>query len=515
MLQSAPNDLPSRGDAHAQVSGGAHAHAMRADAAHPHRGGSGGNPVPRRLGGEPRTSSTLARPDGVSAALALASRGFAVFPLRPGMKVPAVRRDWEGQATADPDRLRQIVRPGANVGVACGPSGLLVLDLDVAKEPPGAESDPDEPRHGAEALRALAAGRELPPTLTVATPTGGRHLYYTAPRGLKLRNTVGRLGPLIDTRAEGGYVVGPGSIVDGRSYRIIADVPVASLPQWLLRELQALNAPPPVLAPDAAFIPPPGSVGATSDGASAYAAAALRNEVERVRTARVGTRNDTLNRAAFSLGRLIGAGILDHDLAAGELTDAARQAGLPPREVASTLSSGMGAGIARPRVPSRPQPRARGVPARPALSGPTVQRAGATGPDVTQPRAAEFLGALRAVDRAYDTAARCAAALSANRDWRRLRALADALRDVRDAVSTPPTAASSNARVPENAATRAESDAMSGEAAIRRAAALCHKISALASGLAAGFPASGRRSPLGRALRRLDQAARDAVRAAA
>ncbi|HEV3170857.1 MAG TPA: hypothetical protein VGZ32_10980 [Actinocrinis sp.] len=55
---------------------------------------------------------------------------------------------------------------------------------------------------------------------------------------------------------------------------------------------------------------------------------------------------------------------------------------------------------------------------------------------------------------------------------------------------------------------------MSGDAAIRRAAALCHKISALASGLAAGFPASGRRSPLGRALRRLDQAARDAVRAA-
>jgi hypothetical protein len=116
------------------------------------------------------------------------------------------------------------------------------------------------------------------------------------------------------------------------------------------------------------------------------------------------------------------------------------------------------------------------------------------------------------VDRAYDAAARCAAALSANRDWRRLRALADALRDVRDAVTTPPAV---SGRAPGDSAARAESDAMSGEAAIRRAAALCHKISALASGLAAGFPASGRRSPLGRALRRLDQAARDAVRAAA
>jgi hypothetical protein len=188
-------------------------------------------------------------------------------------------------------------------------------------------------------------------------------------------------------------------------------------------------------------------------------------------------------------------------------------------------------------MPSRPLLPARTVPARPALARPSAQRSGDTvetpqaqahsgvahpaGQPVNRPtedsrrRAAEFLGALRAVDRAYDAAALRAAALSANRDWRRLRALADALRDVRDAVTTPPPAASSNARVPENAAARAESDAMSGEAAIRRAAALCHKISALASGLAAGFPASGHRSPLGRALRRLDQAARDAVRAAA
>jgi Bifunctional DNA primase/polymerase, N-terminal len=513
MLQSAPNDLPSRRDAHVQVSGDVHPHATRADAAHAHRGGS---PGARRHGGEPRADPALARPDGVSAALSLASRGFAVFPLRPGTKVPAVRRDWEGQATADPARLRQIVRPGANVGVACGPSGLLVLDLDVAKEQPGTGPDPDEPRHGAEALRALAAGRELPPTLTVATPTGGRHLYYRAPRGMRLRNTVGRLGPLIDTRAEGGYVVGPGSIVDGRSYRVIADIPVASLPHWLLRELQALNAPPPVAASDAVLLPPTGSAAATSDGSSAYAAAALRNEVERVRAARVGTRNDTLNRAAFSLGRLVGAGILDHDLAVGELSDAARRAGLPPREVASTLSSGIGAGIARPRMPSRPQSRARPAPPRPASAQSTTQGTGATGADaIASPRAAQFLGALRTVDRAYDAAALRAAGLSANRDWRRLRALVDALRDVRDAVITPQATASSSGREPENAAARAESDAMSGEAAIRRAAALCHKISALASGLAAGFPASGRRSPLGRALRRLDQAARDAVRAAA
>jgi hypothetical protein len=115
----------------------------------------------------------------------------------------------------------------------------------------------------------------------------------------------------------------------------------------------------------------------------------------------------------------------------------------------------------------------------------------------------QIVGALREVDRAYDAAALRAAGLNTDRDWRRLRALADALRDVRDAACV-------NSREAEDDAILAES----GEAAVRRATALCHKISALASGLAAGFPASGRRSPLGRALRGLDQAAQDAVRAA-
>lgn len=501
MSQPAPNDLRRGRDASARVSDG---------------------------GG--RRDAAAARPDGVAAALALAERGFAVFPLRPGTKTPAVRRDWEGQATTDAGRLREIVRPAANVGVACGPSRLLVLDLDVAKElaRPGEDSaaDGESPRHGAEALRALAAGRELPATLTVATPTGGRHLYYRAPHGFRLRNTVGRLGPLIDTRAEGGYVVGPGSVVDGRCYRVTADLPVAPLPSWLLRELRDLNRPPqlplaPQVSHDGAGVSNSAgynsgsntgsSTGSSAGSVSAYVAAALRNEVERVRTARVGTRNDTLNRAAFALGRLVGAGVLDRDLAVGELSDGARQAGLPPREVASTVSSGIGAGIARPRMPSLAP-----VPARsqPAATHPVRESSEPPpDPDGDGEEEAEIIDALRAVDRAYDAAALRAAALSTNRDWRRLRALADALRDVRDAVTV-----TQDVDLEDDTYIDVESGAarpvVTGEAAVRRAAALCNKISALARALSAGFPASGRRSPLGRALRVLDQAAREAVRAA-
>src|SRR5258706_240076 len=59
----------------------------------------------------------------------LASRGWHVFPCRPGNKRPAVDR-WEERACADPQRVAPHWPAGANIGLACGPSGLVVVDLD-------------------------------------------------------------------------------------------------------------------------------------------------------------------------------------------------------------------------------------------------------------------------------------------------------------------------------------------------------------------------------------------------
>ncbi|HEV2639342.1 MAG TPA: bifunctional DNA primase/polymerase [Actinocrinis sp.] len=328
--------------------------------------------------------------DPAAAAVALAARGFAVFPLRPNAKTPAVPKDWEHAASTDPQRLAALFHDRrANLAVACGPSRLLVVDLDVADHAHGAGTGPaaakdddsparpgqstPRPAHGADVLRSLAAGREIPRTLTVATPTGGRHLYFRMPSGVTLRNTAGRLGPLIDTRAGGGYVVAPGSTINGLPYRIVDDAPVAELPGWIVDRLAT-----PTIDPDAGqsapagpgALPRPGSPvfpGAPGPGAGpepgpdasgrpdrlrvAYTAAALRNEVERVHTAAPGTRNDTLNRAAYSLGRLIGAGLLDRDEVSAQLQHAALGAGLPPRETAATTRSGLAAGIAHPRIP--------------------------------------------------------------------------------------------------------------------------------------------------------------------
>lgn len=290
----------------------------------------------------------------------LVARGFALFPLRPGTKVPAVARDWEHAATTSLLRLRQLAGSmvDPNFGIACGPSNLIVIDLDMEKDDDSADGATD----GWSVLRELAAAHdgELPRTLTVRTPSGGRHLYFRPPvDGPAPRNTVRRLGPLIDTRGVGGYVVAPGSRVDGLEYRVVDDAPIAALPDWistLLRPLEDRPIPGEPLSLATALGPVRSQLG------DAYARTALERELARVESARVGTRNDTLNRAAYSLGTLVGSGILDSSEVEIGLTRAALAAGLDARETASTLRSGLNAGIARPR-------RLVGVGASAAASG--------------------------------------------------------------------------------------------------------------------------------------------------
>src|SRR5438045_2239476 len=72
-------------------------------------------------------------------ALHLAESGWFVFPLRPGDKRPAVKFiKWEQRATQDPDLIvRWWKRAPYNIGVACGPSKLLVVDCDTRGEEDG------------------------------------------------------------------------------------------------------------------------------------------------------------------------------------------------------------------------------------------------------------------------------------------------------------------------------------------------------------------------------------------
>src|SRR5258706_1222868 len=153
----------------------------------------------------------------------LASRGWHVFPWRPGNKRPAVDR-WEERACADPQRVAPHWPAGANIGLACGPSGLVVVDLDTHGTLPDEWRLPGV-RDGRDVLAQLCewAGQPWPVTRWTSTPSDGWHLWFRAPGVPELRNTAGLLGPMIDSRAAGGYIVVPPSVVDGRPYRLLDD----------------------------------------------------------------------------------------------------------------------------------------------------------------------------------------------------------------------------------------------------------------------------------------------------
>lgn len=151
-------------------------------------------------------------------ALAAARRGWRVFPVEPDGKRPLVA-DWENTATTEEAAIRAWLRdwPCMNYGVACGPSGLFVVDADTKE-------------NGLDTLAGLELEGLLPCTLEVGTPSGGRHLYFAGSGS----STVRKLGAGVDSRGRGGYVVGPGSGINGRGYEILADRPVAGAPGELI-----------------------------------------------------------------------------------------------------------------------------------------------------------------------------------------------------------------------------------------------------------------------------------------
>lgn len=294
----------------------------------------------------------------VTTALALAARGWHVFPLRPGDKRPAITC-WEERATTDPDRITRCWNTGAyGIGIACGPSRLVVVDLDVPKSPD--DTPPAEwagVRDGLDVLCALAdRHRALPDgpggrgpdehagrigiTYTVGTPSGGTHLYYQHPdRGPALRNTTGTLGWKVDTRAHGGYVVAAGTTLAGRTYDVLLDVDPASLPAWLAHLLRP--APPPPQRPVV--------VNLGDRRRAAYVQAAVDREAARVAEAVPGQRNYTLYTGAVALGQLVAGGALTEHDAITALTTAALRTGLGRLETARTIRSGLKAGTKRPR----------------------------------------------------------------------------------------------------------------------------------------------------------------------
>jgi len=285
----------------------------------------------------------------VVAALTYASRGWPVFPvawalegtcacrLGPGCTHPAKHPLVPG-GTASATTDLALVRswwahwPLAGIGLLTGSrSGLAVLDID-----PGHD--------GAGTLSALGLqGIVVPPTLCADTGGGGQHYFFAIGGAGRVPNTSSRLPgrgstPGIDIRGEGGYVVAAPSL--HRSGRRYAWRPIASglapLPVWMTRPAppRERGHPVPVARPGTS---------------NRYAAEVVRREVAAVAAAPEGQRSDQLNRSAFALGTLVGAGALAETDVMTDLLRTATHVGLTATEASRTIRSGLRAGMARPR----------------------------------------------------------------------------------------------------------------------------------------------------------------------
>lgn len=223
--------------------------------------------------------------------------------------------------------------PEANVGLATG-GELVVLDLD-----------------GPEALASIADREQqlgaLPDTLEVGTGKGS-HRYYSKPAGSAVRNTAGEngkrgLGPKLDTRADGGYVIAPPSLhPSGKAYSWQdTETQLAALPAGWLEFLTGTQKPEPrgelVALPE------------RSSETSAYGQKALEGELSQLSSVGEGRRNHALNTASFALGQLVAGGEVEASAAERELQRAGLALGLPEAEVLDVVARGLADGQQQPR----------------------------------------------------------------------------------------------------------------------------------------------------------------------
>lgn len=260
-----------------------------------------------------------------------ASAGWPVFPCHPDKK-PATKRGFH-DATLDPDHINRWWASHPDHLVGTPTQGLVVIDLDNRADAPCTWAWWQHTAH--------THDWDILANLVVATPSDGVHVYFAHPDGGGIHNSAGKLAPNVDIRADGGYVIAPGSTLpDSRGYEIIhlPDDGLPDAPPWLLTMCAA--------TPARAIAP---GVAPVAHGGTRYGLGALEAELGRLAVAGEGTRNDTLVRAAYRAGQLVAGGELDAHHAIDLLRSVAARIGLDDTEIDATIASGMRSGAQSPR----------------------------------------------------------------------------------------------------------------------------------------------------------------------
>ncbi|MGW9242558.1 bifunctional DNA primase/polymerase [[Kitasatospora] papulosa] len=341
-------------------------------------------------------------PQPVTVALWLAGQGIHVHPLLPGKKFPprSCNRCSPG-TTAEPNPLyikhtpedcrciaagrychgvraatTSVARieawwtemPKAGVGIAAGPSNLVIIDVDRHENVPApttttllpglvppVDLDLQTVQDGMDVLGLLCEIRRQPllgtdpETMTVQTPSGGVQYWYRVADGTQWKPDSKKLGWQIDVKAAWGYGIAPGTWTPKGTYTAVgACRSIAALPPWLAEELDRTGHRRRPAAPR----PAPGTwKPRVTDNGNKLVAEAFRKSLENVASAPNGQVSDTLNGVAYYLGRFVGAGYLQQAAVHDAITSAAAHRGVDPseRKAQETIRRGIEAGMRQPR----------------------------------------------------------------------------------------------------------------------------------------------------------------------
>lgn len=154
-------------------------------------------------------------------ALNYADLGWKVFPLIANEKTPYL--PWSEAATTDKEQITRwwTDNPNNNIAVMTGvDSGLVVLDVDNKNGDSGSDTLVD--------LKVM----DTLDTIAVETPSDGLHFYFKH-LGEAVKNSAG-FEPGLDLRGDGGYVVAPPSIFNGKQYKwAVTNKTLPDLPSWI------------------------------------------------------------------------------------------------------------------------------------------------------------------------------------------------------------------------------------------------------------------------------------------
>jgi hypothetical protein len=350
--------------------------------------------------------------DPARLALELAALGWHILPLSPASKRPLgncpacrTRHGTPGHhlggcpclvggrwchgvraATTDPARITSWWQrePAAVPGVAAGPSGLVLIDIDAHRGPlpprlatgllPGINlaavpiparewNDPARYRDGRDTLALLArlrgGLRPWPPgpehqPVAAATPSGGMHLWYQAPAdGLRqaLADPHGRHGLAwqVDIKAGWSYGIAPGATTTAGTYQIRGGDAArpGRMPAWLAREVTRAAA---IIPAGPAGLAPAGPGGPGGPGPAAYLATVIHRAAAQLANLTDG-RKRALSALAYHAGGLLQWSGMEREHVTRQLVDAGTAAGLAPGISARIVNRAVANGEARPLTP--------------------------------------------------------------------------------------------------------------------------------------------------------------------